>query len=125
MHLIIGGAYQGKREYAKGAFGLKEEDIFLCPEEGEPDFSFPCIAGLARFAAFYAGTGRDAVAFFRENRARWENSVLIAEDIFCGVVPMGAQVRAGREAAGRLFAYLAAEAESVTRIFLGLPQRLK
>ena len=30
MKLIIGGAYQGKRAFAKTAFSLGEEDIFTC-----------------------------------------------------------------------------------------------
>ena len=38
MHLIIGGAYQGKRQFAEERFGLKTEDIFSCAGE-DPDFS--------------------------------------------------------------------------------------
>ena len=61
----------------------------------------------------------------KENRASWQDSVLICQDIFCGVVPMGADMRAWRETTGRLCAYLAAEADTVTRVFCGIEEKLK
>ncbi len=49
----------------------------------------------------------------------------ICRDMFCGVVPMGAETRAWRQDTGRLTQYLSREAEHVSRIFCGLEQRLK
>ena len=41
MILIIGGAYQGKLDYAKEKFGLKDEDIFDCAKANDgSDFSW-------------------------------------------------------------------------------------
>ena len=51
--------------------------------------------------------------------------ILICEDISCGVVPMDAEAREWREAVGRMNAALAAQADTVTRIFCGLPLELK
>ena len=51
--------------------------------------------------------------------------ILIMQDIFCGVVPMGAENRAWRQRTGRLSQYLSKEANQVSRIFCGLEQRLK
>ena len=51
--------------------------------------------------------------------------ILICEDISCGVVPMDAEAREWREAVGRMNAVLAAQADTVTRIFCGLPLELK
>ena len=124
MHLIIGGAYQGKRRFAEERFGLKPEDIFTCTGE-DPDFSCPCLDRLEEFTLSCVKAGRDSVTFFRENRAHWEGSVLILRDISAGVVPMDAEMRAWREENGRLGRYLAEQAESVHRIFCGLEQRLK
>ena len=125
MDLIIGGAYQGKREYAKSRFSLGEEEIFTCREDGEICLSARCVDRLEEFTLRCVRDGVDPVAFFREREGEWQNSVLICQDIFCGVVPLGAENRAWREATGRLCAYLAGEAHSVTRIFCGLAQRLK
>ena len=48
MILIIGGAYQGKLDYAKAAFSLAPEDIFTCTGT-EIDFSKPCVNALEEF----------------------------------------------------------------------------
>ena len=124
MHLIIGGAYQGKRQFAEERFGLKPENIFTCTGE-EPDFSCPCLDRLEEFTLSCVKAGRDSVACFRENRESWKDSVLILGDISAGVVPMEAQLRAWREENGRLGRYLGEQAESVHRLFCGLEQRLK
>ena len=34
MILIIGGAYQGKRAFARETFSLTEDDIFTCTDRG-------------------------------------------------------------------------------------------
>ena len=120
MILIIGGAYQGKLDFAREILGIEDGDIHVCTE-GEIDFSQTCIYKLETFARVHP----DPVGYFRENREKWENSILICEDIFCGVVPLEAENRAWRQKTGRLCQYLAAEATRVSRIFCGLEQRLK
>ena len=125
MDLIIGGAFQGKRDFAKRKYHLTDKQVFTCTTQKEPDFSAPCIAGLEEFVFFCVENGKDAVAYFKERRAAWEQSVLICDDIFCGVVPMEAENRLWREETGRLCTYLSGEAQAVYRLFCGLEQRLK
>ena len=125
MELIIGGAYQGKLDCARKRFSLKDEDIYTCTEADGIAFGTRCIDRLEEFTLWCVRSGQDAVGIMKENRAAWQDSVLICQDIFCGVVPMGADMRAWREATGRLAAYLAAEADSVTRVFCGLEEKLK
>ena len=125
MDFIIGGAYQGKLDAAKKRFHLTDADVYACTEEAGIAFGARCIDRLEEFALWCVRNDRDPVEIFRENRAAWADSVLICEDIFCGVVPLGADMRAWREAAGRLAAYLASEARTVTRVFCGLEERLK
>jgi len=120
MILIIGGAYQGKLDFAKDQFGITADDIHTCTA-GEPDFSRRCIYRIEEFTYGYS----DPIGYFKANRELWENSILICEDIFGGVVPMGAENRAWRQKTGRLCQYLAKEAKQVSRIFCGLEQRLK
>lgn len=120
MVLIIGGAYQGKLDFAKQAFDLAPEEIFTC-SAGKIDFSKRCID---RVQAFIWGL-EDPIGYFRANRGQWQDSILILDDVTCGVVPLGAENRAWRENTGRLMQYLAGEAEQVSRIFCGLEQRLK
>ncbi len=125
MDFIIGGAYQGKRDCAKRKFGLTDGDIFTCTEDAGIEFGAKCIDKLEEFTLWCVRKDTDALEIFKENRAAWKDSVLICCDIFCGVVPLGADMRAWREMTGRLCAYLSAEADSVTRVFCGLEQKLK
>ena len=120
MILIIGGAYQGKLDFAKETFGVTEEDVYTC-DSGVIDFSKNCIYGIEVFTR----ENVDPVAYFEAHWEDWQDSILILQDIFCGVVPMGAENRAWRQRTGRLAQYLSKEASQVSRIFCGLEQRLK
>lgn len=120
MILIIGGAYQGKLDFAKDAFGITDADVHTC-DAGEIDFSKRCIYKIEEFT--YAHP--DPIGYFQAHREEWQDSILICQDIFCGVVPMGGSNRAWRQNTGRLVQYLSKEARHVSRIFCGLEQRLK
>ena len=120
MVLIIGGAYQGKLEFAREKYGFSEEQVFTCVD-GTIDFSYPCINALEEFVY----NCEDPVAYFRENKEQWKDAVLICQDMSGGVVPLGADMRSWRQRNGRLCQYLSKEAEQVSRIFCGLEQRLK
>lgn len=120
MILIIGGAYQGKLDFAKETFGITDEDVHTCTS-GEIDFSKKCIYKIEEFTYGHP----DPIGYFKTHREEWENSILILQDIFCGVVPMGAENRAWRQSTGRLCQYMSKEAVQVSRIFCGLEQRLK
>ena len=124
MELIIGGAYQGKTQYAKGKYNLTEADIHIC-DSVEIDFSKKCVADLEKFSFVCVKNNMDSVEYFKQHSERWKNSIIICQDIFCGVVPMGAENRKWRQETGRLCQYISKEAETVTRIFCGLEQKLK
>ena len=121
MQLIIGGAYQGKREYAKARFRLQETDIYTCTEEEEPDFSAGCLDHLELYLRRCAVLGTEPVApdAFRAD------AVLICEDITCGVVPVDKTDRKWRELTGRFWQELARAGAEVTRVFCGFGQKLE
>ena len=125
MHLIIGGAFQGKTDWVKAQFFLEGGQIFECSEEADACLSAPCVTHLERFALYCLRQGLEPAEVLEQRAEAWKNSVLICDDISCGVVPLEAETRAWREACGRCLAMLSAEAETVTRLFCGLPQRLK
>ena len=122
MILIIGGAYQGKTAYAKQSYGLRDADIFTC--EGETlNPSAPCLRHLERFARACVRAGKEPADVLAG--LDLHGKILICEDISCGVVPLDAEAREWREAVGRMNAALAARADTVTRMFCGLPMELK
>ena len=125
MDFIIGGAYQGKLNCARNTFAVQDNEIFTCTEENDIEFGARCIDKIEEFTLWCVRNGKDATEIFKENRGKWADSVLICMDMFCDVVPLGADMRAWRDMTGRLCAYLSSEADSVTRMFCGLEQRLK
>ena len=120
MILIIGGAYQGKLDFAKETFGIADSDVHIC-SEAQIDFSKRCIYKIEEFTYNHS----DPIGYFQAHREQWQDSILILQDIFCGVVPMGTENRAWRQRTGRLCQYLSKEATQVIRVFCGLEQRLK
>lgn len=143
MHLIFGGAYQGKLDYAKERYGLADQDIFVCcaGEGGFPaepgaefkecsgktsiDFNKKAVYRLEEFVLGCVRRSEEAADYLAENRGKWKDSVFICTDISSGVVPVEPELRAWREMAGRTMMYLGKEAEEVTRMFCGLPQKIK
>ena len=120
MELIIGGACQGKKEYAISHFGLKDSEIFTCTENGEPDLSARCIDHLERYLRRCAAEDREPVA----PEAFRKDAILICEDITCGIVPINALNRKWRELTGRYLQRLAGAGADVTRVFCGFVQKL-
>ena len=125
MELVIGGVYQGKLKYAKEKYGLSGNDIFTCREMEPIEFGAKCIDKTEEFVLWCIRNNEDPVAIFEKNREKWQDSVILCADIFCGVVPLEAKMRKWREETGRLCAFLSAQAECVTRLFCGIPQRLR
>ena len=124
MVFIIGGAYQGKLDYAKAAFSIADNEVFTC-DSAKIDFSRRCIYCIEEFTLACVRETIDLTEYFRSRREKWKDSILICRDIFCGVVPLGAEMRAWRQVTGRLCRYLSGEAAQVSRLFCGLEQRLK
>ena len=124
MTFIFGGAYQGKRAYAKEAFSLADADFFLC-EGLEIDPSAPAVAGLENFSLACVREGKEPIDELRRRLPDYKDKIMIANDISCGVVPIDATMRAWREAHGRMCNALSKEADRVVRLFCALPQVLK
>lgn len=122
MKLIIGGAYQGKRAFAMEKLGIPETQIFTC-EDTHIDFSKPCIDRLEDYVLACVRAGIDPMEQLKGQDL--SEKVIICMDIFCGVVPIDATMRLWRHTTGLVCQYLAKNADSVSRIYCGLEQRLK
>jgi len=110
MVLIIGGAYQGKREWAIGELACDEARL---------------VGHVERIIREWIDGGKDPLAEVEKRVPEWEDKVLLLEDICCGVVPMSAADRAYREAVGRCGAYLAKRSRKVVRVFCGIGTVIK
>lgn len=108
MLFITGPLYSGKRTFARQLLGCGE-------------------AELGRYAVWdvqaLAADAPDGLEALAERLAQYP--VVIATEVGGGVVPVDAAERAVREAAGRLACLLAARADTVVRVFCGIPTVLK
>ena len=128
MVFIYGGAYQGKLDYAREAFKLKEGDIYAYAADDGAAERVPeqkCLCGFHLFVLSQIRAGCDPLAFIIKNKGAFKDKIVVADDISCGVVPMGAINREWREAAGRCAAFLSQNADEVWRVFCGIPTRIK
>lgn len=107
MIFITGPLYSGKREYAKGLLGCTAEEL--------KSRAVWDVQELAR--------ERPDLEALAEELSRRE--VVIVTETGGGVVPLDPAEREAREAAGRLSCLLAERAETVVRVFCGLPSVLK
>lgn len=131
MVVIIGGAHQGKTAFAQEHFGLEGEQIsrWNGHENGHGnenwDWSRPALADLELFVLELVRRGEDPAVWYRENRPRLEDKLVLCREIGGGVVPVEREMRRWQEAAGRLLQWLCRDAEQVWRLYCGIPQQLK
>lgn len=118
LHLVIGGAGQGKTAFVKQRFQLRDTDIYCCSRSSAPDFSFPCISHLENYVYYCLRHGIEPRCDFPPG------TVLVCDDIFCGIVPLSAEDRAWREQTGRFLQELARRSH-VTRLFCGIAEDLQ
>jgi len=119
MELIIGGAYQGKLDHAKLKYKLDDNDIYTCSQDKGLDLSKRCIYHFEEYLLYCYKQNIAPVLDFPKD------TVIIMNDIFCGVVPVDPQIRGWRELCGRSGSALTKKADHVTRLFCGIPQTLK
>lgn len=114
MIIIFGGAYQGKLDFAKEKFNIKDEEILDLSKE---NFSLD-----KKVIYHFEEVKKKNISF---NEADLNNKILILDDESCGLVPINDEDRRYREDIGRLMVKLSKEADEVYRVFIGLGERIK
>ena len=128
MVLIIGGAYQGKLDYAKNEYELTDEDVFTCDENSTAvGFDEKVIDHFERYilALIKAGQVPERAVGMQIRAGRYKNKIIICDDISQGLVPMDKTERAWREGVGRTMVKVSEQADKVVRLFCGIPEILK
>lgn len=126
MVLIFGGVYQGKLDYAIERFGLCEADVFRCSEDectapGHERIIYEIDKWILALVRAEQDTDAVVKRFIENNK----NTIVICNDISCGVVPVDPIMRVWRESVGRALAEFAGASDEVVRIFCGIPAVLK
>lgn len=127
MILITGGAYHGKRNYAKQIYpDIEFVDGTTCPEET----IFAC-QGMDHFHSYIENRMREGkklpelLKMVEKLKRENPEIVLITDEIGYGIVPADAFYREYRETHGRVCTQIAAEAKEVHRVICGIGTVIK
>ena len=124
MILIIGGAYQGKLEFARQ---LKGTDVTV--SDGRT-ISLDLLAASDMITHFHEVIWRlwlekREISAVIEVLAKNPDITIVMDEIGYGVVPMSAEDREYRELVGHTGQLLASQAEAVYRVVCGIGTRIK
>jgi adenosylcobinamide kinase/adenosylcobinamide-phosphate guanylyltransferase len=153
MKLVIGGAFQGKLEYAKQIYQIEDGwiDGRDCPlsaietcrgihqfqEYLRRLFLLTEAHGRALYADGAEVRGKktaeetlltieaDAEQFIHWLTVHNPDIILVSDEVGYGVVPLEKQERTYREVVGRVCTCAAAQADEVTRVVCGIGRRIK
>lgn len=126
MKLVIGGAFQGKKEYVKQHLNIKEEDMADGKDAScEALFHCKCIYHFHEWIKKGMRENGDFANLAEELLKRNPELIIITNELGYGVVPVDAFDRAYRETTGRICTEIAARCEQVIRISCGLGMVIK
>lgn len=126
MILIIGGMFQGKKEYVRSRFGLELEDMadgVTCSFE-----ELFCCRGIYHFHEWVRRMlqeKRDLTDLAEKLREENPEILIISNEMGYGVVPVDAFDREYREATGRVCTRIAQASSQVHRVVCGIGTVIK
>ena len=124
MEMIIGGAYQGKADYAKAQF--PDVDWKFGGEITEEELLKAAgVLGLQEYIRKALKAGEDLTGLAEKLAQQDPDVILVSEEVGYGIVPADAFERQYREAVGRMCTALAAKSRRVTRVVCGIGTVLK
>lgn len=126
MIMIVGGAFQGKTEYAKKQFLFSEDEILDCQNcDIEKIFTAKCINNYHVLIKRLIAENSDPICFTERLCVENVNAVVIMNEIGCGIIPLDREERKWRELTGRCGCIIAENSESVIRINCGIANIIK
>lgn len=124
MELIIGGAFQGKTDYAKKEYPSLtwKEAGDMCEEEL---LSAEGILNFQEYIKKEIREGRNPGNVGELLLKKNSGAVVVSEEVGYGLVPVDAFEREYREAVGRICTKLASGSHKVTRVICGIGTVIK
>ena len=109
MIMIIGGASQGKTDYAIRNYNASPGQLFYLNEAVEK---------------LYLG-GRDVGGFLKEKYDNESDLIVVTDEVGCGIIPIEKKEREQRDLIGEMQILTAKRADEVIRVICGIGQRIK
>lgn len=126
MKMVVGGAYEGKTDYAKWKFNLTDSDIvdgFECSQREL--MNSKCVKHAEELVRRSIKRGEDPMKL-ADSMIRYNpDMIVIANEVGCGIVPVNSGERAFREAAGQFCTKLASYSDEVYRVVYGTGMLIK
>lgn len=126
MILIVGGAYQGKTEYALKNYGLDRAEIANGKTfDFENTDGIMCISDYHEAVKHFIENGTDPIEFSEKLIENNPDIIIIMNEIGNGIVPIEKSQRVWREQTGKTGCFLAKKADEVIRITCGCGVKIK
>lgn len=129
MYIVFGGAFNGKRQFVRNFIAGREAKWYdgELPEAGGTS---AVIAGMEKWVKRQLEQQSTEEQIMGHIKGLLESQkadmhIWVLTDMNRGIVPVDPIERELRDVIGRIYQYLFAEAEKVTRIWYGIPQTLK
>ena len=123
MKLVIGGAYQGKREFLMQRWGVCDREI--ADASACRDSDIRAIVNYQNLIRQQMEQGLDPADELRQLAGRDPEIILCADEIGMGIVPMDRKERDFRESCGRTLCLAAQMADEVWRVICGIGEKIK
>jgi adenosyl cobinamide kinase/adenosyl cobinamide phosphate guanylyltransferase len=69
--------------------------------------------------------GDNPIEYITRNMDFFRDKIIICDDVSCGIVPLGKDLRLYRDNTGKIMQLLSRESDEVYRVFCGMGERLK
>lgn len=126
MILILGGYAQGRTAFAMKTFGLTNDDVFDAAKNAYAEWDGQrLILHAEELVTQWLAEGKDLQEAAKQAASRWQNVIVILQEVGCGLVPVSPEERRWREAVGRAGCVWAAQADAVYRVCCGIGKCLK
>ena len=126
MILVVGGVFQGKKEYAKKMFSLTDADFVdgvVCGSEEL--YQAKAVTHFHEYVRRCLQEGRELTGLADSLVKQNPDIIILANELGSGVVPVDAFDRSWRETTGRLCCELAKRADEVHRVVCGIGTVIK
>lgn len=124
MKLVIGGAYQGKREFLMKKWDICDKEIADASACREPA-GLRAIVNYQDLIRQQMEQGLDPADELLQLAGRDPEIILCADEIGMGIVPMDRKERDFRESCGRTLCLAAQMADEVWRVICGIGEKIK
>ena len=132
MKLVIGGAYQGKREFLMQKWDIREGEIADMETCIRPDqLNLAAYSGIRAVSNYQElvreqmEQGLDPEDQLRQIAGLNPEIILCANEIGMGIVPVDRKERDFRETCGRTLCLAAQLSDEVWRVICGIGERIK